>query len=105
MEKELKQSYHYMDLRYDSTIDEIKSRQKIMIKIFRAKSIKGGKSYKNEIAKVNNSTNKILANIKQNGIPKASIFNFSSTVNEVATLTFVLIIMIIICTVTFLTLL
>lgn len=105
MEKELKKCYHYMDLRYDSTIEEIKSRQKIMIKIFRAKSVKSGKSYKNEIAKVNNSTNKILANIKQNGIPKASIFNFSSTVNEVATLIFVLIIMIIICTVTFLTLL
>ena len=28
MEKELKKCYHYMDLRYDSTIEEIKSRQK-----------------------------------------------------------------------------
>ncbi len=105
MDKEIKRCYHYMDLKYDSTIDEIKSRQKIMIKIFRAKSINSGKSYKNQIAKVNSSTSKILDYIKVNGIPKASLFNFSSTINEVATLTFVLIIMVIICTVTFLTLL
>lgn len=105
MDKEIKRCYHYMDLKYDSTIDEIKSRQKIMIKIFRAKSINSGKSYKNQIAKVNSSTSKILDYIKENGIPKASLFNFSSTINEVATLTFVLIIMVIICTVTFLTLL
>ncbi len=105
MDKELKQYYHFMDLKYDSNIEEIKSRQKIMIKIFRAKSIKSGKSYKNEIAKVNLATNKILTNIKENGIPKASIFNFSSSINDVATLIFVLIIMIIVCTVTFLTLL
>ena len=48
MDKEIKRCYHYMDLKYDSTIDEIKSRQKIMIKIFRAKSINSGKSYKNQ---------------------------------------------------------
>ncbi len=105
MDKELKQCYHYLDLNYDSTVEEIKSKQKIMIKIYRAKSIKTGKSYKDEIAKVNLSTNKILSNIKQNGIPKGSVFNFSSNINDIASLIFVLLIIIIICTISFLTLL
>ena len=105
MDKELKKHYHFMDLKYDATVEEIKSRQKVMIKVYRAKGIKTGKSYKNEIARVNFATSKILSNIKQNGIPKGNLFNFSSSINDMATLIFVLIIMMIICIVSFLTLL
>ena len=44
MLKEIKKCYHLLDLPYDADIEKIKSRQKVLIKMYRAKGIRTGKS-------------------------------------------------------------
>ncbi len=105
MTKEIKNYYKFLDLRYDSSIEDVKLRQKILIKLLRAKSIRTGNSNKEKIMKINTASNKIINFIKQNGVPNDNRMYFDTTTNSVAVQTFVLVILIIIITVSFLVLL
>lgn len=69
MNKELKKCYHYMDLPYNSTVEEIKAKQDALLKINASKAKITGKSCEKELNKINNSAKSILDNIKKNGIP------------------------------------
>lgn len=105
MLKEIKKCYHLLDLPYDADIEKIKSRQKVLIKMYRAKGIRTGKSYKEKINEITAAGYALQNYVKENGVQKASFFNFATNENDVATSVFVLVLVIIICTVTFLILL
>ena len=68
MTKEIKRCYHYLDLPYSATEEEVKTNEKAMIKILRAKAIKRGKSNQEEIDKVADFSNKVVDYIKKNGV-------------------------------------
>ena len=68
MPKEIKKHYHFMDLSYSSTLDQIKEREKVMIKILRAKAIRKRRSYNNEIEQVISATNSLIDYVEKNGV-------------------------------------
>lgn len=105
MLKEIKKCYHILDLPYDADMEQIKSRQKSLIKMYRAKGIRTGKSYKTKINEVTAAGYALQNFVKENGVQKASFFNFDTNENDVATSVFVLVLVVIVCTVTFLMLL
>lgn len=90
MPKEIKNHYHFMDLSYSSSIDEVKEREKVMIKILRAKAIKKGKSCNSQIQQVANSANKIVEFIEKNGIPNMVDIRFVTSKNSIITQMFIL---------------
>lgn len=85
MPKEIKQCYQHMDISFSSTVEEIKEREKVMIKLLRAKAIKKKKSYNNQINKVVNSANNILDYINKNGIPNVTDSLFETPLASIIT--------------------
>ena len=81
MPKEIKQYYQFMNLSYSSTIEQVEEREKVMIKILRAKAIKKNKSNNEKIDQVVMSANGIIGYIEKNGVPniKDNMFNTSKT--------------------------
>ena len=77
MPKEIKRFYNFMDLSYSSTIEQVQEREKVMIKVLRAKAIKKKKSYNEKIAEVVTSADGIVEYIEKNGVPNKSdnLFN------------------------------
>lgn len=96
MPKEIKKHYHFMDLSYSSTIDEIKEREKVMIKILRAKAIKKRKSFNDKIEQIVNSTNEIVEYVEKNGVPNVQDSTFVTPKNNIFTQLFILLTLIIV---------
>lgn len=69
MTNDIKKYYHYMDLSYDSSEEDVISMQRSLIKIARAKNIHKGINDDREIKKINEATQNILNFIKTNGVP------------------------------------
>ena len=91
MTKNLKKCYHFMNLRYDASPDEVRVRQKIMLKVLRAKALKNKNFDDPKIKKVNLCAEAILANIELNGVPTQKIL-FDSSLDHLSTLLSALII-------------
>lgn len=91
MTKELKKCYCYLDLPYNSTIEQVDSQVKVFIKILRAKALKTGKSKSKKINKIVLCANKIKENIEKNGVPQIEETTHFSTPKELSTQLFVLI--------------
>ena len=85
MTKNLKKCYHFMNLRYDASPDEVRVRQKIMLKILRAKALKTKNFNNPKIKKVNLCAEAILANIEINGVPTQKIV-FDTTLENLGSL-------------------
>ena len=81
MPKNVKKSYHFMSLRYDATAEDVKIRQKIMIKIARAKAFRTGKSSASKVAKISEHANIILESIDKIGPQKCNI-HFDTTLDD-----------------------
>ena len=94
MTKEIKKYYKYLDLPYDATEQDALTREKAIIKVLRAKAIKQKKNYNEEINKVAEYTNKVIENIKNNGVGIERQI-FSSNGERVISLTFALVVVII----------
>ena len=69
MNKSLKKCYHYLDLPYNATEEDVITRENALIKILKAKETKNKVSYEEKINRVMSSANLIIENIKTNGIP------------------------------------
>ena len=78
MPKEIKKFYNFMNLSYSASIEEVQEREKVMIKVLRAKAIKKHKSYNLEINKVVSSANGIVDYIEKNGVPNKRDFLFNT---------------------------
>ena len=105
MSKEIKNLFDYMNLDYNASEDEIKSRQKVMIKVLRAKGIKKGKSYTKKIEEINQKTSQILDYIAIYDNSNEKNPHFKITAHELSSMEFVLIIVLIIFLGTFFSLL
>lgn len=92
MTKEMKRYYHFLDLPYDATIEDVRSRQKIMIKVLRAKAIKRGVSYKKKINKIAIIGEEIINFIKGYGVQPAEKVLFDTKLNDFITQIFLLLI-------------
>lgn len=77
MPKQIKKYYNFMDLSYSSTIEQVQEREKVMIKMSRAKAIRKNKSYDEKINAVVVSANEIVQYIEKNGVPNKldTLFN------------------------------
>ena len=69
MKKNLKKSYEILDLPYSSTIEDVESRKKAMIKVVNSNTKQKVGSKEKEIALIENSARAICDEIKTNGIP------------------------------------
>ncbi len=100
MTKNLKKCYHFMNLRYDASPDEVRVRQKIMLKVLRAKALKTKNFEDPKIKKVNLCAEAILANIELNGVPTQKIL-FDTSLENLSTLFSALTIIFVFAIVTF----
>ena len=72
MKKELKKCYHYLDLNYDATIEEIQTREKALLRILNVKSKEKNVSFEKKKELVKSYAETLITNIKNNGTPKVS---------------------------------
>lgn len=91
MPKEIKKCYNYLDLSYSATVEQIEEREKILIKIMRAKAIKTGKSHKAKIQEIANNANILIDYVNENGIPNKKDYMFETSSMGLFTQIFVLI--------------
>ena len=98
MPKEIIKYYNFMDLSFSSTIEQVQEREKVMIKLLRAKAIKKKKSYNEQINQVVVSANEIVGFIEKNGVPNKvdSLFNTptKSIISQIIILSALLIVLI-----------
>ena len=94
MTREIRKCYHYLDLPYNSTEEEVRYNEKAMIKIARAKAIKTGKNSTKRVQQIATSSDKVLDYIKKNGVGEEHQFYKPST-ERLSTLIFALVLFII----------
>lgn len=97
MTSQIKKCYRILDLPYNASVDEVKTRQKILIKLIRAKGLKTGKTNEKKIKQINIATEKIVFNINKFGIPKQTGTQFETDVNGVVNLIFGFLLTFILC--------
>lgn len=105
MKAEIKRCYNYLDLPFDATIQDVELRQKVMIKIYRAKALKTNKSYQDKIDRINNSALTLIDFIDKNGVQKPAIFSFKPSAEDIYGELFVLLIVMMLCVTSFILLL
>lgn len=79
MPKEIKKCYNNLNLSYSSTVEQIEEREKILIKLLRAKAIKTGKSSKEKIQKIATDANTLIDYVTKFGIPNKKDFMFETS--------------------------
>ena len=89
MNKELKRSYECLDLPFSATSEDVKMREKALIKIYNNKSVENGNSHDKEIGEIEKSAKIILENLKKNGQPK-EVHSFDSSWHSIIILLAVL---------------
>ncbi len=87
MLNQVKRCYNYLDLPYNATIEDVQTRQKVMIKLIRAKGLKTGKLNEKKIKKINIAADKIVFYINKFGVAKKG-FKFETDVNSTVNLLF-----------------
>ncbi len=92
MTKDIKRYYHFLDLPYDATIEDVQSRQKVMIKVLRAKAIKRGVSYKKKINKIAVIGEEVINYIKGYGVQPPEKILFDTKTSDLLTQIFLLVI-------------
>lgn len=97
MEKELKNSYYRLDLKYSATIEDVEARQKALVKILTLEEKEKNISKQNEIEQVKNDCNLIISNIKNNGIPKEECHRFETSNESLVGLFIVLALIGVVC--------
>ncbi len=74
MPKDIKRCYHFLDLPYDATIEDVRSRQKMKIKVLRAQAISKGISNKKKINEVAIIGEELINFIEREGVqPKEKV--------------------------------
>ena len=90
MLKKIKKCYFYLDLPYNATLEQVKTQEKMLIKILRARALKTGKSQKKKINRIAECANFIQENLEKNGIPNIKECSFNTSGKELVTQLFVL---------------
>ena len=87
MEKNLRNCYRIMDLPFSATKEDVETRKNAMIKTLKAER---NEKTDIEIVKVENASNLILENIKNNGIPQEEDHYFEASTQSIWALSIVL---------------
>ena len=87
MLSQIKRCYNYLDLPYNASIEDVQTRQKVMIKLIRAKGLKTGKLNEKKIKKINIAAEKIIFYINKYG-PAKNGFKFETDINSTINLLF-----------------
>ena len=85
---QIKKCYKILDLPYNASLEEVKLRQKVLIKLIRAKGLKSGKLNEKKIKEINIAANKIEFYINKNGPAKTSGTRFETSFDDVVNLIF-----------------
>lgn len=88
MKSAIKKCYSILDLPYNATIEDVRLRQKMLIKLINAKSLKNGKNYNKQIRKINLASEKIVFNINKYGIASKNCKTYESDLNNVFNVVF-----------------
>ena len=99
MNNKIKKYYKYLGLAYNSTIEDVELRKKALIKVLHSKANENKISTEKEIAIVEQYTNKIIENIKVNGVLEGHCFETSK--ESILGLVIVLIFVVAICVFSF----
>ena len=83
MPKEIKKHYNYLDLPYSSNIEEVRLREKVLIKILNTKESKKGVKYTEKLNKVVDSANAIVAYIEKNGVQDKDFVMFDTKTKSI----------------------
>lgn len=105
MTKDIKRFYKFFDLDYDATIDDVRIREKSMIKVARAKAIKSGKSNKRKINEIVLISEQLVDFIESNGVqPKENVL-FDIKLGDIITQLSLAFIAFVVCAISFIALL
>lgn len=77
--RKVKKAYDYLDIDYNATEEEIRTRQRVLIKVARAKVNEQDKVTQKKIDKITHATRIILKYIKRSGVPKDDGINLDAT--------------------------
>lgn len=83
MKANIKKCYRYLDLPFDATKEDVELRQKVMIKILRAKAVNKNKNYDKKIEKINFAALTLLDFIDKNGVQQPAKFSFRPSTEEI----------------------
>lgn len=79
MPKKVKKCFYSLDLPLNANADQVKAREKVLIKIARAKALKKGYSSKNKVEKIATNANTILDYISKNGVCSEQEYYFNTS--------------------------
>ena len=101
MKRKLRNSYNYLDLTYQATIEDVERRKSALIKLFNSKSKEKNVSYDKKIKDVEKAANNIIENIKNNGLPNKEYHRFECGWATIISLTVALAFAVGVCAVSF----
>lgn len=105
MPKDIKRCYHFLDLPYDATVEDVRSRQKVKIKMLRAQAIRKGISNKKKINEVAIIGEELIDFIEREGVQPPEKVLFDTKPNEIFTQLAILFIVATVCVISFVALL
>lgn len=105
MDRNLKKCYYFMDLPFSATEEEVRVREKVMIKVLNAREINSGKQLDKKINKIVECSNKIVDNIKKFGIASGRNDTIKKNVSRLYFEIFILLLLSMVCITTFIALL
>ena len=65
--KSIKSCYNLLDLPYDATENDVLIKQKVLVRLYRVKSIKDNKPSNNKIQEIDQAASLLIAHIRENG--------------------------------------
>ena len=104
MTNQLKNCYHFLDLPFSASKEEVKQKEKILIKIQRARALKTGKTKNKKINKIVECSNLIISNIEANGTPNVKDCEKYSNIKDISTQLFILILVSVVAIISYLSL-
>ncbi len=105
MTEEIKQMYKFFNLDFDASVEDVKGRQKSMIKVERAKAIKRGVSNKKKINQIALMGEELVHFIETNGVQEKEKVTFDTKLSDVITELSLAFIAFIVCVISFISLL
>lgn len=96
MNNKLKRYYEKMNLPYNATIEEVENKKQILIKMYSSQ-----KNEEKKLQKLEDMTNFIIVNIKENGIPKIKEHQFNVSWQSIFTSILVLFCVAVLCYLSF----
>ena len=97
MDKNLRKCYECLDLPITATAEDVRLREKALVKIYENESVEKGIPFDKKIDLVASSASTIVENLKNNGSPQEELHRFDSSWKSIGILSVVLAFVCMIC--------